>query len=174
MARAQEGDRLAYCRLLQSITPALRRLVMRHDYQRAEVEDTIQDILLTIHAVRHTYDPARPFGPWLVAIARRRVIDRLRQRGRRGARETELTAFHETFLADETNEGLSGEERRTLRAAIATLPRGQRQAIEMLKLRELSLKEAAQESGLSVAALKVSTHRALKALRLLLMEKLVP
>jgi RNA polymerase sigma-70 factor (ECF subfamily) len=49
--------------------------------------------------------------------------------------------------------------------AIANLPRGQRDAIEMLKLREMSLKEAASASGMSVAALKVAVHRGMKTLR---------
>jgi RNA polymerase sigma-70 factor (ECF subfamily) len=52
--------------------------------------------------------------------------------------------------------------------AINQLPIGQRQAIELLKLREMSLKEAAATTGMSIAALKVATHRALKALRKLL------
>ena len=48
------------------------------------------------------------------------------------------------------------------------LPPGQRQAVELLKLQEMSLKEASSVSGLSVAALKVATHRAVKTLRGLL------
>ena len=41
-------------------------------------EDAVQDVLLAIDQKRHTYDPARPFGPWLAAIARYKWIDRLR------------------------------------------------------------------------------------------------
>jgi RNA polymerase sigma-70 factor (ECF subfamily) len=48
---------------------------------------------------------------------------------------------------------------------VRALPEGQREAIELLKLEELSLKEAAAVSGTSVGALKVATHRALRALR---------
>ena len=49
----------------------------------ADVEDVVQDVLMTVHAVRHTYDPKRPFGPWLVAIAHGRIIDQLRRQTRR-------------------------------------------------------------------------------------------
>jgi RNA polymerase sigma-70 factor (ECF subfamily) len=49
--------------------------------------------------------------------------------------------------------------------ALETLPAGQRTAVELLKLREMSLKEASEASGMSVAALKVAMHRALKSLR---------
>ena len=55
--------------------------------------------------------------------------------------------------------------RRELQGAIEALPAGQRHAVLLLKLRGLSLREAARESGMSVAALKVASHRAMKALR---------
>ena len=63
MARAQDGDEVAYRRLLEDATPYLRSLAARHRALAGETEDVVQDILLTLHAVRHTYDPGRPFGP---------------------------------------------------------------------------------------------------------------
>ena len=165
MARAQDGDRVAYRRLLEDVTPYLRALVSRHRALSGEGEDTEQDILLSLHAVRHTYDPSRPFGPWLVAIARRRIIDRLRRRGRVTAVETALEPEHETIAAPGANLYATLFGRRDLQQAIESLPAGQRQAVLLLKLRSLSLKEAASESGMSIAALKVASHRALKRLR---------
>jgi len=103
MAHAQVGDQNAYRRLLQEIAPYIRSLVVRSQRDGADIEDAVQDVLLTVHAVRHTYDPARPFGPWLVAIAYRRIADRLRRRGRTSARETTLTDEDETFAAPEAN-----------------------------------------------------------------------
>jgi len=129
---------------------------------------SFHNVLLTLHAVRHTYDPARPFGPWLVAIANRRIVDSLRRRGRSAARETPLEPEHETFAALETNFSEAAAEARALREAVESLPPGQREAIRLLKLKEMSLNEAAAASGVSVAALKVATHRALKNLRKLL------
>jgi RNA polymerase sigma-70 factor (ECF subfamily) len=165
MARAQEGDREAYRRLLEEITPYLRSLAARLIRNRSDVEDAVQDTLLTLHAVRHTYDPMRPFGPWLVAIARRRIIDGLRRRGRAASRETPLEADHETFAGPEANFHEAASDGRALREALEGLPPGQRDAIRMLKLEEMSLKEAAAASGMSIAALKVATHRGLKNLR---------
>lgn len=165
MARAQAGDRDAYRRLLEEITPYLRALAVRHVQNRADAEDAVQDTLLTIHAVRHTYDPLRPFGPWLVAIANRRIIDGLRRRGRIGAREVPLENEHETFSAPETNFHEKASDGRALREALERLSPGQREAIRMLKIDQMTLKEAARASGMSAAALKVATHRALKNLR---------
>jgi RNA polymerase sigma-70 factor (ECF subfamily) len=168
MARAQGGDRDAYRRLLGEISPYLRTLAARRHCDPNDAEDAVQDILLTVHAVRHTYDPTRPFGPWLVAIANRRLVDRLRRQGRLRSRETALMPDHETFSVDQPNLSEKALDRRDLQDALEKLPAGQRQAIRLLKLEERSLKEAAAMSGMTVASLKVATHRALKSLRQIL------
>ena len=168
MARAQDGDGEAYRRLLGDIAPYLRSLARAHHRDPGDVEDTVQDVLLTVHAIRHTYDPHRPFRPWLVAIARRRIIDRLRSQGRTRAREVALDLEHETFCAPETNLGEEDWNKRVLSDAIEKLPPGQREAVRLLKLQEMSLQQAAAASGMSVAALKVAMHRALKNLRKML------
>lgn len=168
MARAQEGDAPSYRRLLIAVTPYLRAIAARHHRDRSDVEDSLQDILLTVHAVRHTYDPKRPLKPWLLAIARRRIIDRLRAQGRRRARETYLSTEHETFSPLQTNLDEAEPDMRALRDAVAKLPEGQRQAITMLKIQERSLKETAAATGMSIAALKIATHRAVRNLRKLL------
>jgi RNA polymerase sigma-70 factor (ECF subfamily) len=170
MARAQDGDGAAYLRLLQEVTPYLRALATRRYRESLDIEDAVQDVLLTVHSIRQTFDPARPFGPWLVAIANRRFIDRLRRQGRLRGRETQLTTEHETF-ADVTANLEERSDRHCLEGAIDSLPPMQKQAIELLKLREMSLKEAASVSGLSIAALKVATHRALRSLRRMLVER---
>jgi RNA polymerase sigma factor (sigma-70 family) len=170
MARAQDGDRCAYRRLLEEITPYLRSLAAKHRVLSGEMEDAVQDILLTLHTVRHTYDPGRPFGPWLLAIAKRRIIDRMRRRGRIAAAETALGPEHETIVATGPNLYALLSGRRGLHDAIDRLPPGQRQAVLLLKVGELSLKEAALRSGMSVAALKVASHRGLKALRAMLVK----
>jgi RNA polymerase sigma-70 factor (ECF subfamily) len=171
MAQAQDGDRQAYRALLEGITPYVRSLAGRCFKQPTDVDDAVQDVLLTVHMVRHAYDPTRPFGPWLVAIANRRIIDRLRRDTRRKAREVALSADHETFADPAANLGTSAPDQAALAQAIERLPPEQRQTITMLKLSEMSLKEAAVASGRSVIALKVATHRAVKSLRRMLKQQ---
>ena len=166
MARAQDGDRQAYRTLLQDLTPYVRSIAARCFKQPSEVEDAVQDVLLTIHSIRHSYDPQRPFIQWLAAIANHRVIDRLRYETRKGAREIELSPEHETFAQAHANH--DGIAERALIGAIDKLPPEQRDAVRMLKLNEMSLKEASKASGRSVGALKVATHRALANLRKLI------
>jgi len=166
MAAAQSGERAAYERLLREVVPFLRALAARHHRAPDRIEDVVQDVLLTVHRVRHTYDPARPFTYWLAAIARRRSIDALRRRGRTAAQEVSDEHAYETFADPRANREMEVRERAAgLGAAMASLPPGQREALELLKLRELSLAEASRESGKSVASLKVSVHRAIRALR---------
>lgn len=171
MEKAQAGDAASYRALLEAIAPYLRALAARRHRDQRDIEDAVQDILLTVHQIRHTYDPARPFGPWLVAIANRRLVDRLRRQGRSTARETSLEPHHETFAAPEANLHPDPMEQGALRAAVAGLPPRQREAITLLKLQELSLKEASAASGLTVASLKVSVHRGMKNLKKLLSDR---
>jgi RNA polymerase sigma factor (sigma-70 family) len=173
MARAQDGDGAAYYRLLHEIVPYLRALAARRHRDPNEVEDAVQDILLTVHSIRQTYDPARPFGPWLVTIANRRFVDRLRRQGRVRARETSMATEHETFSEPRANLEES-TDRHQLEGAIDHLPPRQQQAIRLLKLKEMSLKEAAVTSGMSITSLKVNTHRALKSLRRMLVDRSEP
>lgn len=168
MARGQDGDQAAYRALLKGITPYLRALARRAGLPPDDCEDGVQDVLMTLHAIRHTYDPARPFTPWLVGVARNRLADKRRARARIWVRETELTAEHETFVAAETKGIEEADEARRLRAAVAELPAGQREAVELLKFKEMSLKEASALTGQSETALKVAVHRAVKRLRVIL------
>jgi RNA polymerase sigma-70 factor (ECF subfamily) len=164
---AQEGDRAAYTALLQGLLPYLRRLAGRRLARPQDVEDTVQDIFLSIHAIRHTYDPGRPLQPWINIIAERRVADRLRRLYRLRARETALPEnADETFAADDTN--MTSEvslDMRAVHRAIEQLPPGQRQAIALVKMQGLSMREAAERTGQTEGAMKLSVHRAIKALR---------
>jgi RNA polymerase sigma-70 factor (ECF subfamily) len=166
MAAAQSGDRASYARLLHEILPYIRAIVRRRHASPDRVEDVVQDVLLTIHRVRHTYDPDRPFAHWLGAIAHRRSIDALRRKVRLDAHETFSPLAYETFADPAANSEIAAQENSALlNEAIALLPPGQRQAVQLLRLKELSLAEAAAESGQSVGALKVSLHRAIGTLR---------
>jgi RNA polymerase sigma-70 factor (ECF subfamily) len=166
MAAAQNGDRAAYERLLRGIVPFVRTIVAGQHRTADRIDDVVQDVLLTIHRVRHTYDPARPFEHWLATIAKRRSIDALRRRIRTNANETADEEAYETFADPQANRTAEVRDASDqLAGALATLTERQREAIDLLKLREMSLVEASKASGQSVAALKVNVHRAIKVLR---------
>jgi RNA polymerase sigma factor (sigma-70 family) len=168
MLRAQDGDRAAYHALLQAVTPYLRAIARRYLGRCEDAEDALQDVLMIVHGIRHTYERGRPFKPWLSTIASRRCIDLLRRRSHRLQYEIEAVADTEDFPHAEhgPEETVSRHHTAgTLHKAVADLPERQREAIHLLRLKELSLNEAAAQSDQSVGSLKVACHRAIKSLQ---------
>lgn len=153
---------------LASIAPFVHRIARSRTGSDEMAADIVQDVLLTVHRVRHTYEPGRPVKPWLAAIAVRRSIDAMRRRGRIGAREVHNEPAYETYADPQANREEVGDPARTLAQMTGGLSKGQREALELVKLREMSLAEASAVSGQSVASLKVNIHRAIKKMRLLI------
>lgn len=161
MIAALEGDRRAYRALLGALRPRLagyfgRRLRREPD----EVEDLVQDTLIAIHSRRETYDRAMALTPWVIGIARYKLIDHYRRSGKR------------TFVPVEDVEGelhapdhaAAADARRDVEAALAGLPERTRRLLRDVKLEELSMAEAAQRAGISEGAAKVAAHRGMKTL----------
>jgi RNA polymerase sigma-70 factor (ECF subfamily) len=167
MAAAQAGDRRVYEKLLADSVALIRAIAQRRGVAQDQLDDVVQETLITIHRVRHTYDPTRSYDAWLGAIASRRAIDSLRSRGRRDHRELHDDLALE--LHPDRDDASAAAERQQqaqyLRAAVAELPPAQREAVEQMGLKEQSLTETAAQTGRATGALKVNLHRALKALR---------
>ena len=168
MVAAQAGDRMAYHSVLREIVPVIERAARRQGVTGTSVDDVVQEVLSSIHNARHTYDPSRSFTAWVTTISQRRALDLLRKQTRQGSRERHAPLAYESYAEPDvaTDRGLEESDKaRILREAIAELGEGQREAVEHLALRELSLAEASRLTGKSTGALKVNLHRAMKALR---------
>jgi len=169
MAAAQTGDRVAYETLLRDCVSFIVSVARRQGVPSDRTDDVVQEVLLTVHRARATYDPRRSFNAWLGVIVERRAIDMLRQIHRRGAREVHSPLAYESH-ADEATDPSAGIEHKEkvdrIGAALAELPRRQREAVQHLMLDEKSLADAAELTGRSKGSLKVNLHRALNALRL--------
>jgi len=165
LAAAQRGDAEAYRLFLTSIVPFARAVARRRAVSDAAVDDIVQDALVTVHRVRHTYQPGRPVKPWLRAIVERRSIDALRRHGRVARREVSNPVAYETYADPQANREDAASSAATLARMTEGLSPGQKEAIELVKLKELSLAEASALSGQSVASLKVNVHRAIKKMR---------
>lgn len=167
MEAAQDGDSGAYEKLLQEILPGLRALVSARLREASGVEDVVQNVLFSIHRARHTYQPGRPFGPWMRTIARNAVTDAHRARAVRLRREASLDDVPEP--PDDREPIVSDTPLPAhLRSALDALPPNQREAVELIHIHELSVAEAAERVGIKPGALKVRAHRGYKALRIML------
>ncbi|GAA0733462.1 sigma-70 family RNA polymerase sigma factor [Sphingomonas japonica] len=156
MAMAQAGDGAAYRAVLVASQTWLARYFARRIAPHA-VDDLVQETLASIHAKRATYDPARPFLPWLAAIARYRWVDALRTEYRR--REDALGGDHAVAgFEDEVGARLG------IARLLALLPAGQADAIRLVKIEGLSVAEASQRVGQSESLIKVNIHRGLRRL----------
>ena len=169
MAGAQKGDRVAYEKLLRDCASLIASLARRRGVPPDRVDDVVQEVLLTIHRARATYDPRRSFEAWLRIIVERRAIDILRQMRRRGEREVHAPLAYESY-ADEAIDHLvrieHKDKAKQIGAALTELPPRQREAVQHLMVDERSLADAAVLTGRSKGSLKVNLHRALNALRL--------
>lgn len=156
MTLAQKGDKLAYGAGLTTCQHWLRRYFARRIAPH-HLDDLVQDTLLSVHHKLASYDPTRPFLPWLAVIARYRWVDHLRRTYR----------ADEVALADD-QEALSDEGGITARISLeqmfAGLPPAQVKAIELVKIEGLSVAEASQKCGQSESLIKVNIHRGLKKL----------
>lgn len=159
MVRGLAGDSAAYTALLRRLAEALRAYFRRRLFRQAhEAEDLVQDVLMAIHAKRATFDPSQRLTVWVYAIAQYKLIDYLRRARRRGVA---VPIDGETELFAEAGDGAASADVETL---LGHLPEKQRQTIRLVKLEELSVREAAAKAGISESDVKVSVHRGMKKL----------
>lgn len=159
MVQAQRGDTTVYTRLLEEVAGAIEAFV-RHRFGEVEMlEDCVQECLISVHQARHTYDPGRPFRPWLFTIVRHRTIDLLRRsrswhrmhdRGQLGADPSDAGP-------ELLNRIIDGAR------ALDRLSPDQREAITLVKYLGLTTAEAARRAGIGESALKARLRRGLKA-----------
>lgn len=160
--RAQSGDDAAYRQCLRLLASRLRAYLKRRlSALPDEVEDLVQETLLALHLQRGTYDPSLPVSGWALAIARHKLVDLWRRRGRREGLHDAIDDVDEQLLAADPDDGGA---RRDLQTLLQALPAAQRQAIVLTKLDGLSVAEAAARTGASESAIKVQVHRGLKRL----------
>ena len=163
MRTALDGDSAAYRRLLASLTPLLRTVTRRNcariGLDGSEAEDIVQEVLLAIHLKRHTWDVDRPFGPWIMTIARNKLIDARRRRGNRLTLPIDELA---DILAAEGSDDAT--DRGDLDRLLGGLGERQRDLVRSLSVEGRSVQETAERLKMSEGAVRVALHRAIKAL----------
>jgi RNA polymerase sigma-70 factor (ECF subfamily) len=160
---AMTGDAGAYRQFLVSLAPHVRA-VARSRCQRwgapeSEVEDVVQEVLLTIHLKRGTWDQSMPIAPWVAAITRNKLIDVLRRRGRRVS--VPIEEVMDGLQAQDQTPQLSAHEIDTL---LGHLKVQQREIVKSISLNGNSIRVTADRLKMTEGAIRVALHRALKTL----------
>ncbi len=157
------GDQKAYAALLNATSRLLRPYLAKRLSQASEVEDVLQEILMSIHKARHTYDGVRPYKPWAYAIARFRLNDYLRAHyGDQLRHAAELDAAENIAAQNVTESEFTYE---SIKEAIERLPGKQPAILRLLHQEGHTAKEVAAKMNMRESAVKVAAHRAYKTLR---------
>lgn len=167
MLRGLSGDAGAHRAFLAAVSANLRAF-FRSRLRAApeDAEDLLQETLIAIHTRRDSYDAAYPVTAWVYAIARYRLIDHWRRRGRRGE-HIPVEDASELFTAAEDE---AVDAKRDVTRLLSLLPKKQRDSIRLVKLEGMSVKDAAECLGISESDVKISTHRGMKTLTRLMAE----
>jgi RNA polymerase sigma-70 factor, ECF subfamily len=159
MERAQGGDRDAFHALFNDVGPLITRFLHRRLRDSSEVEDICQEAMIAVYKSRHTYQPERPFEPWLFAIVRKVSAEHFRRERQRLGFQIQLDELPEFG----SEAGSLGDLE--LREALEQLSPTQMEALGLTKVIGLSVEEAARRTGITAGSMKVRVHRAYESLK---------
>jgi RNA polymerase sigma factor (sigma-70 family) len=161
LGAARRGDERAYARFLAEAAPVIRGIVRARGpgLGAAEWEDLVQEVLLAVHAKRHTWRESEPLEPWLYAIARYKVIDAHRRRAR--GIDVPLDDHLDALVAPEAPDPLAAAD---MARVIDALDKRSARIVRAIGLEGASARETGARMGLSENAVRVALHRAMKRL----------
>jgi len=163
MRQSLNGDKRAYAEILQETSRFLRPFLAKRLSFTNEVDDLLQEILLSIHKARHTYDGNRPYKPWVYAIAKFRLGDHLRAHYADHLHHADNLSELEDYLHENVTESAISYE--SISGEIEKLPPKQATILQLMHRDGYSAKEVAEKLGMNESAVKVAAHRAYKILR---------
>ena len=163
MRQALDGDQRAYAEILQETSRFLRPYLSKRLSFTNETDDLLQEILLSIHKARHTYDGNRPYKPWVYSIAKFRLQDYLRSHYADQLHHAGDISELEDFLHENVTESVISYE--SISGEIGKLPQKQATILQLMHQEGYTAKEVAQKLGMNESAVKVAAHRAYRILR---------
>lgn len=163
MKLSLKGDQRAYAALLEASARLLRPFLARRLSFSGEVDDLMQEILISIHKARHTFDGNRPYKPWVYAIAKFRLQDFLRAHYADQLRHAmDFDELEECLPESVTETAMSYE---SISDEVQKLPGKQASILQLMHKDGYTAREVAEKLGMNESAVKVAAHRAYKLLR---------
>ena len=163
MQQSLNGDAQAYAVLLKETVCLLRPFLAKRLSLGSDVDDVLQEVLISIHKARHTYDGNRSYKPWIYAIARYRLQDYLRMHYADQLHQAVDILDMENILHENVTESAFSYE--SIKEDIQRLPEKQAAILQLMHQEGYTAKEVAKKLGMNESAVKVAAHRAYKLLR---------
>lgn len=171
IARAGEGDAVAFRRLVELHAGPLYRVCARITGDKAIAEDAVQDALINVWRHLKDFDGRSAFSTWLHRIGVNAALEQLRRRGRGGTvlseggdDEDPVVAVVETAAGPERH-ARSAEIRRDVEAELARMSVLERTAFVLRHHEGQSLEDISATLSLNVGACKQAIFRAVRKLR---------
>jgi len=171
MARIQSQDENALATLYRRHTPLLRTVISRVVHNEHDVDDLLQEVFLELWNRADHYDEAKGKAlGWIVTLARRRAIDRIRRRQAYARAEERLRLETEHEPQQTRHQGVEEDVNAADRAEIfkkllAALPAAQREALQLAYFRGLSQREIAAKTGIPLGTIKTRLELAVRKIR---------
>lgn len=171
---AARGDKVAFSRLVDLHKRSVFGLCVRLLRDQEEARDAAQETFVRAYGAIASYDPAQPFAPWLLRIARNHCLDQLRRRLPAAAQvrldaeqedgpPVRELADHDAPAADALLERV--QTRTVLDAAVAQLPPNYREVVHLFHVEQLSYREIATTLDVPIGTVMTWLHRARGRLR---------
>jgi len=155
----RSGDRSSYNQFLTEVSHLLRKKI-RYCIAESDVEDVLQETLISIHKASHTFDGQRPILPWLYAIAQFRINDYLQRHYSHRQHEMDIAELADS-LAAPRDEVMHEEDLPWL----ADMSERNQQLFKLVFVEGYTMKEAAKAFNMKETAVKVMIHRQIKHIR---------
>jgi RNA polymerase sigma-70 factor (ECF subfamily) len=171
MERIQSRDERALETIIQRFRALVRSVVERMIPNDPDVSDVVEEVFLGVWKQSANYDPSKgkPIG-WIITIARRRSIDRIRRRQAGERAEIRFKLHTETLASPYATEdvekaAMQSERAFIFRNLLSSLPVAQSAMVWMAFHRGLSHREIARETGIPLGTVKTRLELAVKKLR---------
>lgn len=172
IALAKNKNQKSQTRLINSFWVDVFSFVMKKVQDENVADEITVSVFSKVLAKLDLYDPNFQFKTWILTIAQNTVIDYWRKKNRENEDSTDnFDDFKNQFARSPEELLISAEDQKQIITIIESLDSNYQEIIRLRFFEEKSIKEIAEELGLTVANTKVRIMRAKKVLAELLKNK---
>lgn len=152
--------------LIDLYEPITRACCRSHRLSEDQIDDVLHDTFLAAYRNLSQYREKTKLSSWLWTIARRQIVNQLRQQSMRKRREV-VDPFHQSLLLSQNPAIIaqSREFRRRLHAGIAALPDTWMMVVKLFYWHQKNTYEIAMRMQIKPGTIRVILHRSRQRLR---------